>query len=361
MFLDQVVGACVEAPARYEVTFCSCGCCFHTSTMAATIAFPPTAAPSDGQTKDDTITCCTCRGSFQMTEVTPANSIAGDVKCYRCKCCNNAKGRIHQAIKKHPEIEDAFENAKGIGKEDVVAKCRDMYGDDLVATLRHTYTVSVESEKRVKMVGTGSYLDLEDLTDKYTSKPSRLQAILKNTHKFWDDVSEVYLYEDMAYQSTMTEEVSSRMTKETIMDDINAEKIKPPRAKKPKLAKIVNSDDTLLEETPKRKPLTEKQKAVIAKMILDLNKMGENIGEALKPLQAPDASEWRDYVPAYVANKTTVALATKDALIASLQIAIENEDGCMKELIKSVADCKIILKEGVRMATLQIQEAQSMA
>ena len=52
----------------------------------------------------------------------------------------------------------------------------------------------------VKIVLMG-WMDEADLEAKYKTKPDRLAAIKKNTRTYWCDIGEVWLYEDMEYET----------------------------------------------------------------------------------------------------------------------------------------------------------------
>ena len=106
-----------------------------------------------------------------------------------------------------------------------IVQCKGKYGEGLVATCRASSTVTAEVGVEVKMVGTGVFMDEEDLTEKYKGKPKRLAAILKNTDTYYDDRGEVLLYEDMTYQSSKVESSSIKRTNETVVDDINPQKV----------------------------------------------------------------------------------------------------------------------------------------
>ena len=54
------------------------------------------------------------------------------------------------------------------------------------------------------MVGTGDWIDEDDMKAKYKNKPARLSSILRNCKRWYDPQGEVELLEDMAYQSKST-------------------------------------------------------------------------------------------------------------------------------------------------------------
>ena len=97
---------------------------------------------------------------------------------------------------------------------------------------RQQYTATYEVSSKVQMMGNGTFLDEEDLKEKYKSKPLRLAAIMKNTQTFFYTTSEPLLYEDMEYTSNRTDSAAAKRTLETVVTSKES-KIKPPKKHKP--------------------------------------------------------------------------------------------------------------------------------
>ena len=81
--------------------------------------------------------------------------------------------------------------------------------------------------------------------------------------------------------------------------------------------------------------------------------------QALKPLEDPTNNKWITHLPGYIKTKIELAVANKNQTISSLQFAIEHESGAYKDLAKSAADVKVELKDALRRALLQFEEARS--
>eukprot|EP00959_Pyramimonas_sp_CCMP1952_P132026 2760453-Pyramimonas_sp.AAC.1 len=87
-----------------------------------------------------------------------------------------------------------------------------------------------ESFTEVELQGTGSFLDEEDMRDKYKNKPKRLQGILDRARRFTDPISGVELIEDMEYKSlSRTGQGDTSSVKRTANSE---EQYKPPKKKK---------------------------------------------------------------------------------------------------------------------------------
>ena len=319
------------------------------------------AAGSLEAAAEATVACTTCKERFHLDDVVPNGYHLGLVTSHRCKVCNSTKTRVRRTLKEHPSIEAESDRAAiTIDKEKVIADCRLLYGADMLAQMRSSYTATSEESTNVEMVGTGMMLDLADLSHKYMDKPQRLAAILKNTKTFYCRISETLLYEDMEYKTITTSSASTKRTNEVTVD-LNPAKIKKAKAPKDPAAPqpAAASQKAESPDEPPKKPLTEKQKVALGKHVLDLAKHADKLAEVVEPLEKPDENDWVAHVPLYVLNKSRLALAQKEAVTSSLELAMANSDGVMKDLIKSANDCKTELKEMHRKGLVQCEEAKN--
>ena len=176
-------------------------------------------------------TCASCSEEQPKATMTPAGKNAdGEVCSWRCVGCNRGRQRVRDALKRHPSIEDMASEVTD--KVVISQKAKDLYGEDLVAFLRQQYSATYEVSNKVQMMGNGTFLDEEDLKEKYKSKPLRLAAIMKNTQTFFYTTSEPLLYEDMEYTSNRTDSAAAKRTLETVVTSKES-KIKPPKKHKP--------------------------------------------------------------------------------------------------------------------------------
>ena len=108
-------------------------------------------------------------------------------------------------------------------------------GPALTKLIETTYTEGSTEMHEVKMVGTGEYLDEDDLKERYKNKPLRFAAIMKNANRFYCKVSEAMLFEDMKSASMETKGV--KRTFERTASASNEETIKKVTAKREKRTK----------------------------------------------------------------------------------------------------------------------------
>ena len=319
---------------------------------------PEAAAGLEATQATAPVACTTCKEWFALVDVVPNGYHLGLVTSHRCKVCNSTKSRVRRTLKEHPSI--PHDAATSIDKEKVIADCRLLYGADIIAQVRASYSTISEESSQVEMVGTGMMLDLGDLSDKYKDKPQRLAAILKNTKTFYCTISETLLYEDMQYKTITTSSASTKRKNEVTVD-LNPAKIKKAKAPKEPAAPqpAAASQEAESPDAPPKKPLTDKQKVALGKHVLDLAKHADKLAEVVEPLEKPDENDWVAHVPLYVLNKSRLALAQKEAVTSSLELAMANSDGVMKDLIKSANDCKTELKEMHRKGLVQCEEAKN--
>lgn len=74
----------------------------------------------------------------------------GEVNSWRCKPCNAARGRCAKVLKEHPSIEEIASETTDLGG--LAAHCKNLYGQDLIASVRQHYTAKYEVSSEVDWV-----------------------------------------------------------------------------------------------------------------------------------------------------------------------------------------------------------------
>lgn len=64
-------------------------------------------------------------------------------------------------------------------------KTKTLYGNDLKKLIEERLKVTTTENLEVKLVGTRTFLDEQDLSKKYKDKPKRLEDVLKNGKRFF--------------------------------------------------------------------------------------------------------------------------------------------------------------------------------
>lgn len=298
------------------------------------------------------VVCCVTQCSMEVpkSEAVP-NGLArdGSIRSFKCKPCNKARYRCERVLREHPSIEAMASEAAD--KNSISAKCHELFGQDLVAKLRREYTVSTTATASITMEGTGEFLDEDDLKQKYEHKPQKLEAIKKNTKRFYDEVGEVQLFEDMTYKSIRTDTVSASRTVTATVDE-KEEKIKP-KAKAKKEAKEEPNKDS----NDKAQPLTDKQVERLRKLLEGLTKTYDTLIQAEEPLGNPD-NAWVQFVPEFVKAKVALVKSKRDVIISGCQCAVEQTD--LKDLVAKIAETNKEMKDITRRLLLQIDDAKSL-
>ena len=126
--------------------------------------------------KDGHKRCCTCKvpkREEQLSLCTASTRIKfkGDVaQVYRCKDCHSLRGRINTVIQNHGLVDDW-----DFASEDQKVAFYKKYGAARGSALATAVQLHVEERKTDKLVltfkGTGEFLDLADLTERFKGKP----------------------------------------------------------------------------------------------------------------------------------------------------------------------------------------------
>lgn len=97
--------------------------------------------------------CCStgCDVVEPREKLAPAKKNAqGEVTSWRCKPCNAARGRCAKVLKEHPSIEQIASETTDLAG--LAVKCKSLYGEDLIASVRQHYTAKYEVSSEVDWV-----------------------------------------------------------------------------------------------------------------------------------------------------------------------------------------------------------------
>jgi len=243
----------------------------------------------------------------------------------------------------------------------VASKCKDLYGDDLLVALRAHYQVTYTATSSLRMIGTGNWLDEIDLAAKYKNKPERLAAIKKNTQTYYDETSEVLLYEDMTYQSVREDGTSAKREMSTTAEVYKT--VKKARAKKEPDVDVSEADKAKgkgkgKDKEKEKKPLTNQQIEKLEKAKTDMNKLADAVADATKELSQEHA--WVQHVPTYIKKGLDLAKIAHVSAMGNIELALgSNQVEKISDLFKEISDVKSKFKEAQRKALLQMEEAKN--
>ncbi len=285
----------------------------------------------------------------------------------RCKPCMATIARICRMVAKAKENNDAelvnswesFNKDKTIAKDQFYTAAKDTFGDDTAKLLTETMREHVSAENEVKLVGTGEFLDLQDLNARYKDKPLRLAAILRNARRFTCPVAEVELIEDMKYESTTS--IANKRTLEVIAQCSTERTIKKRKAVVAKKEPTdPNAPPTEPKNEPKTKQLTEEHCRKIQVCIDTIPKWAEKLDEILTKLEAEDSKAWKDLVPGYVSASTAAMKLKLAEMENNFKTMIDTKEGNLREAQRFMRDSVAEVKECTRRAKVQMDEAAKM-
>ena len=279
----------------------------------------------------------------------------GDKK--RCNDCQRDATNLCRAIKslgveKSERWQKALESG-AVDRDEFLAKAKGKLPKDIAKAVCSYVEETTTNECSVQMVGTGVFLDEEDLDNKYKAKPKRLAAIKRNAERVWCPTGEVELFEGMTYVST-----EKNLRKRTVTEGHRCEgeaKLKKAKVERPKPVKAETTATGV--DPPEPKDITEPQKKKAEKWVI----IYEKELSALKlTLEECDKADWKEYIPAYVLRKSQASIAKLDAHHIAVQNVIH--EGRSVDFKKNEADHKDIsneIKAAKRALGVHIDEAKT--
>ena len=322
------------------------------------------AMPQDGEIEVVLVyTCISCKAQEPKENCTPAGKDEnGHINSYRCKKCNSSRVRVKDALKRHPSIEEhasEFTNPAALA-----AKAKELYGEELVLFLKQEYQSTYEASAAVEMVGTGVFMDKEDLETKYKDKPTRLAAILRNTTTYYCTKSETLLYEDLEYKSVRTDRVEA---KRSTSAEVSSERKKLKKARTPKAGVEAEGYDKGKGKGKRKgapeepKQLTQKHSEQLTKAKDDIAKELEKMTNGTKCLSEKENQNWAKFAPSYINDGIQETQALGPAVVAKIEhILAEGAALDLKGVQEEIKACKAKTKESLRKALVQIEEAKAL-
>jgi hypothetical protein len=286
-----------------------------------------------------TVESCTCGAHFEP-------HAASKTKCPECA---STRIRVLRVLKKHPSLEGCFDS---LDKDNFLQNCKTLFGDDIAKSCHTELREHRSVESVVEMVGTGAWLDEEDLAKKYANKPNRLAAILRNTRRFNCPISETELFEDMEYCTKNTDKSLKRRELDIDMEVTHTIK----RQKVPKAPKAEQAEQPG-EGEPDGKPLTAAQEKQIPKMIEDLQKAETSLKAISEPMG--QNQKLASMVPEWSKHKVNVALAQAMQAMAALEITADSKKGDFASMKTNHKEAKDLVKHAKAKLVVQIQEANA--
>ena len=281
-----------------------------------------------------------------------ATKTASQKRCNQCQkfATNYCRAKKDIGSEKALIWQDAIESGK-IDKELFMTEARDVLPKELAKLIDSHIEELMVAEDEVAMVGTGDFLDEDDLKDKYAKKPLRLAAILKNAKRIWCNNSECELIEDMKYQS---KESSSSKRIATVgmkaMAQQNVKRVKVEKAKPDESANKGNGEATMED-------LNEGQLTKVTKWTEQVDKIITDMSGFVNTIQG---AVWAEYCPPYVILKAQAVQVSAEASKATLANLTTTKRTAAKftTIAKTIKDLQAEAKEAKRKVNLQMKEAK---
>ena len=276
---------------------------------------------------------------------------ASQKRCPKCQsvATNYCRVKKEMGAEKALVWNDALNTGK-IDKQQFMADAREVMPKDLAKLVDQYLEELFLAEDEVAMVGTGEFLDEDDLKEKYAKKPQRLAAILKNAKRMWCNISECELIEDMKYQSK-----ESSIRKRIVQSGMKAvaqEKIKRVKVEKEKPAEPASVDgETKLVD------VTEAQLTKVSKWSEQADKIVKELTGCVKTIEG---AKWAEHLPPYVNLKLQAVIVSAEASQATLAnlASTKKTAANISTIAKTIKDLQAEAKEAKRKYLLQMNEAK---
>ena len=279
-----------------------------------------------------------------------ATKAASQKRCSKCQsvATNYCRVKKEMGTEKALVWNDALNTGK-IDKEKFMADARDVLPKDL-AKLVDTYLEELMvAEDEVAMVGTGEFLDEDDLKETYAKKPQRLAAILKNAKRI-RILKNAKRIEDMKYQSK-----ESSIRKRIATSGIKA--VAQQKVKRVKVQKETTAQPASVDGEANLVDISEAQLTKISKWTEQVDKIVEELAGFVKTIE--DA-KWAEHCPPYVKLKLQAVIVSAEANKATLANLTNTKKTAAKisSIAKTIKDLQAEAKEAKRKYLLQMNEAK---
>jgi hypothetical protein len=131
----------------------------------------------------------------------------------KCKSCHSLSVRVSKALAKRSDLKDEWVTmTKDEKKQFYLANAGAMSLDIPTAIkegLRHSYQESSSQS----FSSNGTWLDKEDLEERFASKPQQLQSVLANAKQIWCPIRNCSLYELLEYKSNTLDEKAAEKSR----------------------------------------------------------------------------------------------------------------------------------------------------
>ena len=276
---------------------------------------------------------------------------ASQKRCPKCQsvATNYCRVKKEMGAEKALVWNDALNTGK-IDKQQFMADAREVMPKDLAKLVDQYLEELFLAEDEVAMVGTGEFLDEDDLKEKYAKKPQRLAAILKNAKRMWCNISECELIEDMKYQSK-----ESSIRKRITMSGIKTEA--QEKVKRVKVQKETPAEPASVDGEAKLQDISPAQLTKISKWIEQVDKIVKELAGFVKTIEG---AKWAEHLPQYVKLKLEAVIVSALASRATLANLTNTKKTAAKisTIAKTIKDLQAEAKEAKRKYLLQMNEAK---
>ena len=271
----------------------------------------------------------------------------------RCTGCGNLAVRVSRLFAGSPQHKDAWAELmqEGSNRANFHAEAKALYGSDLNQVVTQRLEKRVMHETEVKLVGNGTFLDMQDLETKYKGKPERLAGIKKYARRVLDPVSNVELIEDMEYKSSHSTatKTSTELTNTACQESgIKKRKVDTP----PKVKTAANPDDEeslalqkqQVSKLEKSQEACAKQREKLEQIVVDAGSLQPELVAEMPPQLIPRSKGVLLKASAFE-EKVNVVLEAAQIKPSDLKALFQEGSSIMTEMRDSDRSVKLQMAE----------------
>jgi hypothetical protein len=246
----------------------------------------------------------------------------------KCSSCNRLAARVATALSKRQDLRDGWHDMSKADKELFFREHHGTMGPDLAMAInqqiKHCYSQSSQQQ-----FGTSSsWLDEDDVKEKYKGKDSQIQAILKNAKSMDCPIRQVRLYEVIEYTGATNDTRQHQMDRSIQMTQDST-------------MKALKSKKTLGDAAPKKKAVGGISPAALKKIQTFKQTAEEMLGKVAN--EAERAAEVG--VPQKLLKTLQLAESNLKGEIATSEVLLEGGGDIGKSQMEILSCFKTVLRD----------------
>ncbi len=233
---------------------------------------------------------------------------------WRCTACHTLKSRMQRLLLNNGTLRDRWSQV--VDKSEFYKKNHEAMGSELTVLINEHVMHYEKAKSSNQFEAKGDWVDEEELKQRYKGKDAQLKALQANGRRFFCDIRQTTLWEDIKYTSKSLEEQEMGKEWQTkTTSDRKRKGEKPPGAsvKQPKC----------LKGPPARKELSEQASKQLTK---SRDKLQDIVVATEKLVTQGTQESYKAFVPDYALQEAKITAAQGKEVVAEMSIALSSNE-----------------------------------